>query len=66
MVVYRVPIVIRGFALVKFPEGKAVGDYMGGLPRDAEVEACCSTPFVCGSAIADFTVELAGQAERVV
>ena len=65
MVVYRVPVLIRGFALVKFPEGKAVGDYIGGLPRDAEAEVCCSTPFTCGSAMTEFVVELAGQAERV-
>jgi hypothetical protein len=36
MSTYRVPVVIRGFAIVNYPDGKGAGDYVGGLPRDAE------------------------------
>lgn len=62
---YRVPVLIKGYAIVKYPEGKAVGDYMGGLPRDAEAEVCANTPYICGTQMLDFTVALAGQAELV-
>lgn len=65
MVTYRVPVLIKGFAIVKYPDGKAAGDYMGGLPRDAEAEACANAPFLCGTRMTEFTVELSGSAERV-
>ena len=64
MVTYKVPVVITGFAVVKFPEGKAVGDYIGGLPRDAEFEVCNEAPFLCGSRMEDYKVDLAGEALR--
>lgn len=66
MITYRVPILIRGYALVSYGQGRAAGDYMGGLPRDAEFEACNSVPFHCGSRMRDAQVELAGPAELVV
>jgi hypothetical protein len=62
MTTYRVPVVIKGFAIVKYPRGKAAGDYIGGLPRDAELEVCMNTPFLCGTRMQDCTVELAGEA----
>lgn len=65
MVTYRVPVLIKGYAIVRFPEGKAAGDYMGGLPRDAEAEACVNTPFICGTRMTDVTVALSGPAELV-
>jgi len=65
MLTYRVPVLIKGYAIVKYPEGKAAGDYMGGLPRDAEAEACANPPFLCGARMTDFTVQLNGPAERV-
>lgn len=65
MATYRVPVLIRGHALVTYPEGKAVGDYLGGLPRDAEAEVRLTTPFICGARMVDFTVELTGPARRI-
>lgn len=62
MVTYRVPVVIRGYAVVRFPQGKASGDYLGGLPRDAEFEATHTAPFLCGNRMEEFTIELNGQA----
>lgn len=64
MVVYRVPIVIRGYVTVKYPDGKAVGDYVGGLPRDAEQEVLMQPPpVVCGVPLESCSVELAGPAQ---
>ena len=64
MAAYRVPVVIRGYALVQDPDGKAVGDYMGGLPRDAEQEVLVQpAPFVCGARMEACTIELTGAAE---
>lgn len=64
--IYRVPVVIKGFAIVKFPDGKAVGDYVGGLPRDAEEEVLVQPPpFLCGAPMEACTLELTGEAELV-
>jgi hypothetical protein len=65
MVTYRVPVLIKGHALVRYPEGKAAGDYIGGLPRDAESEVRLNTPFLCGARMVDVTVELTGPAQRI-
>ena len=62
MLTYRIPVVIKGYAIVKYPQGKAAGDYAGGLPRDAENEVVLNTPFICGAWMQECTVELAGQA----
>ena len=64
MVTYKVPVVITGFAVVKFPEGKAVGDYIGGLPRDAEFEVCNESPFLCGARMENCKINLAGETAR--
>jgi len=63
MPTYRVPIVIKGFAILKYPQGKGAGDYTGGLPRDAEYEVCLNTPFICGARMQECTVQLAGEAQ---
>lgn len=65
MATYRVPVLIRGHALITYPKGKAVGDYLGGLPRDAEAEVHLTTPFICGARMVGFTVEWTGPAPRV-
>jgi hypothetical protein len=65
MVTYRVPVLIKGYAIVRFPVGKASGDYLGALPRDAEFEALNTAPFLCGNVMEDFAIELAGQAAVV-
>jgi hypothetical protein len=65
MLTYRIPIVIRGFAIVKYAQGKASGDYMSGLPRDAEKEVCMNTPFLCGTRMQSCSIELTGDAEAV-
>lgn len=65
MTTYRVPLVIKGFAIVKYAEGKATGDYLSRLPRDAEREACNNTPHMCGARMEGCIVELAGAAEVV-
>lgn len=62
MPTYRVPVLIKGFAVVSFPDGKGVGDYIGGLPRDAEAEVSATAPFLCGARMVDYTVEVAGPA----
>ena len=56
---------ITGYAIVKFPEGKAVGDYIGGLPRDAEFEACKDAPHLCGARMENCKIRLAGETPRV-
>jgi hypothetical protein len=63
MLTYRVPVVIKGFAVLKYPQGKGAGDYTGGLPRDAEQEVRLNTPFICGARMEGCTVELAGEAQ---
>jgi len=63
MLTYRVPVVIKGFAVLKYPQGKGAGDYTGGLPSDAEQEVCLNTPFICGARMEQFTVELSGDAQ---
>jgi|APFre7841882724_1041349.scaffolds.fasta_scaffold111831_2 hypothetical protein len=65
MPTYRVPVLIKGFAVVKYPDGKAAGDYVGGLPRDAEAEVSANVPYLCGARMVDFTIELDGQAQAV-
>jgi hypothetical protein len=65
MITYRVPIVIRGFAIVKYADGKASADYISGLPGDAEKEVSMNRPFICGARMEEFTIELAGHAEAV-
>jgi hypothetical protein len=62
MLTYRVPVVIKGFAVLKYPQGKGAGDYTGGLPSDAEHEVCLNTPFICGARMEECTVELVGEA----
>ena len=66
MLTYRVPVLIKGFAIVKYPQGKGAGDYTGGLPRDAENEVLVNTPFICGARMQDCTVQLAGEAHLSV
>lgn len=64
MTVYRVPVVIRGYAVLKYPDGKATGDYVGGLPRDAEQEVLLQPPpVVCGAPLEDCRFALDGLAE---
>lgn len=66
MATYRVPVVMRGYAIVRYPDGKAVGDYLGGLPRDAEQEVLAHpAPTLCGSRMHSFSMALDGPAERV-
>jgi hypothetical protein len=65
MPMYRVPVVIKGYALLRYPDGKGAGDYTGGLPRDAEAEVRATTPFLGGSRMVDFTVEVSGEAQRI-
>ena len=65
MPTYRVPVVIKGFAVIKYPDGKGAGDYVGGLPRDAEAEVRATTPFLGGARMIDYTVELDGPAQHV-
>jgi hypothetical protein len=62
---YRVPVVIKGFAVVRYPDGKGAGDYVGGLPRDAEAEVSANRPYICGAPMVDYTVEVGGLAERI-
>ncbi|MEO8739099.1 MAG: hypothetical protein ABI537_05280 [Casimicrobiaceae bacterium] len=63
MPTYRVPIVIKGYAILQYPQGKGAGDYTGGLPRDAESEVLVNTPFICGAWMEECTVALSGQAK---
>lgn len=65
MPTYRVPVVIRGFAMIKYPGGKGAGDYAGGLPRDAEAEARATVPFLGATRLTDYTIELNGPAQHV-
>jgi hypothetical protein len=65
MPTYRVPVVIKGFAMINYPDGKGVGDYIGGLPRDAEAEVRATAPFLGGAQMLDYTVELNGPAQHV-
>jgi hypothetical protein len=65
MPTYRVPVVIKGFAVVRYPDGKGAGDYVGGLPRDAEAEVCATAPYLGGARMVDYRVELDGPAQRV-
>jgi hypothetical protein len=65
MPTYRVPAVIKGFAVVKYPDGKGAGDNVGGPPRDAEARARTNLPWVRGLGVADFTVEPNGQPQQV-
>lgn len=65
MPTYRVPVVIKGFAVIKYPDGKGAGDYVGGLPRDAEAEVRVTTPYRGGARMIDYSVELNGPAQHV-
>lgn len=65
MPTYRVPVVIKGFAMMKYPDGKGAGDYTGGLPRDAEAEVRVTQPYLGGARLMDYTVELDGPAQYV-
>lgn len=65
MPTYRVPVVIKGFAVVRYPDGKGAGDYLGGLPRDAEVEVRATPAYLGGARMLDCTVELSGQVQRI-
>lgn len=65
MPTYRVPVVIKGFAVIKYPDGKGAGDYVGGLPRDAEAEVRATTPYLGGTRMIDYSVELDGPAQHV-
>jgi hypothetical protein len=66
MTAFRVPVVIRGYAIVRYGQGRGIGDYVGGLPRDAEFEALNSAPYLCGARMLEAMVELAGEAEPLV
>jgi hypothetical protein len=65
MPTYKVPIVITGFAVVRYPDGKGVGDYIGGLPRDAEAEVLVTAPYLGPEPMIDCTVELSGMAQQI-
>lgn len=65
MPMYRVPVVIKGYAVVRYPDGKGAGDYMGGLPRDAEAEVRATIPFLGSARMVDYTVDVSGDAQRV-
>jgi hypothetical protein len=65
MSTYRVPVVIKGFAVIKYPDGKGAGDYVSGLPRDAEAEVRATVPYLGGARMMDYTVELNGPAQQV-
>lgn len=65
MPLYRVPVVVKGYAIVRYPDGKGAGDYVGGLPRDAEAEGRATTPFLGGARMVDYTVEVTGKAQPV-
>jgi hypothetical protein len=58
----RVPVPIKGFAVLKRPQGKGAGDCTGGLPSGAEQEVCLNTPLINGARMEGCTVELAGDA----
>jgi hypothetical protein len=64
MPICHVPVVIKGDAVLKYPQGKGAGDCTGGLPSDAEHEVCLNTPFICGARMEACTVEVAGDAQR--
>jgi hypothetical protein len=66
MAAYRVPVLIRGYAVVRYGQGRGTGDYVGGLPRDAEAEAAGSAPYLCGARMLEARVELTGPAEVLV
>jgi hypothetical protein len=63
MAAFRVPLVIRGYAVVRYGQGRGTGDYVGGLPCDAEFEALNGAPYLCGARMLEASVELAGPAE---
>lgn len=65
MATYRVPVLIKGYAVVRFGEGRGVGDYLGGMPRDAEFEVRNGVPYLCGARMEDASVELTGPAELI-
>lgn len=65
MPTYKIPIVVKGFAMIKYPHGKCVGDYVGGLPRDAESEVLITTPFLGPEPMIDYTIELSGLAQQI-
>jgi hypothetical protein len=46
MLNYRVPVLIEGAARVEYPQGKAAGDYTGGLLWEAEAGVCANTPIL--------------------
>lgn len=53
----RVPVVITDFAMMNYPDGKGVGDYVGSLPSDAEAEVRATPPYLGGVRLMDYTVE---------
>ncbi len=65
MPMYRVPMVAEGFGVVRYLDGKSVGDCIGGLACDAEVEVSANPPYLCGARRVDFTVELAAKARQI-
>jgi hypothetical protein len=65
MPLYRVPVVIKGYAVVRYPDGRGAGDYTGGLPRDAETEVRATVPFLGSSRMVDYTVDVSGEAQRI-
>ncbi len=64
MPTYRVPVLIKGLAVVKYGEGKSAGDCFGGLRRDAEAKVGANTPYLCAAQMADFGFKLNGQAQQ--
>jgi hypothetical protein len=64
---YRVPVIIQGFAIIRSPDGKGAGDYIGGLPRDAEAEVGATPPYLSSGRMVDYTrLQQEGRASLVL
>ena len=65
MQMYRVPVVAKGLGVVGHLHGKSLGDCIGGLACDAEVEVSANLPYLPGARRVDFSVELAVPARQI-
>lgn len=63
MLIYRVPVVIKGHAVLKCPGGARVGHDTGGLPSDAGHEFALHTPLIDGACMEARAVALPGDAK---
>lgn len=65
MPMYRVPAVIKDCAIVRLADGSGAGDYVGGLPRDAEAEVRSAPLYLCTARMAEYPAGSSGQALQV-